>query len=98
MLDTEEWRSGDHHYFSTITNYTTRVFSPFSSHVFLAHILDKLALLVISACGFNMRLGWHEHGSSDGLSSPIDEAVVTVSSTIIERLNFEWVFCLPIEG
>ncbi|THH28642.1 hypothetical protein EUX98_g5547 [Antrodiella citrinella] len=82
MLDTEEWRSGDHHYFPSVAKYTTR-----------------LALLVIAACGFNMRLQWNEEGSSDGLASPIDSAVVTVSSTILERLNFsEWIFRLPFEG
>jgi len=81
MLDTEEWRSGDHHYFTEVSKYTTR-----------------LALLVIAACGFNMHLQWNEAGSSDGLTSPIDNAVVTVSSTIVERLNFAWVFSLPIEG
>ena len=58
----------------------------------------QLALLVIAACGFNMRLRWNEEGSSDGLTSPIDSAVVAVSSTLVERLNFEWVFKLPIEG
>ncbi|KAH8097088.1 cytochrome P450 [Cristinia sonorae] len=58
----------------------------------------RLALLVIAACGFNMQLQWNEDGSSDGLTSPIDRAVVTVSSTIVERLNFAWIFRLPIEG
>lgn len=59
----------------------------------------KLALLVIAACGFNMRLRWNEEGSSDGLASPIDNAVVTVSSTIVERLSFpEWIFRLPFKG
>ncbi|TCD64887.1 hypothetical protein EIP91_003463 [Steccherinum ochraceum] len=81
MLETEEWRSGDHHFFKNIADFTTR-----------------LALLVIAACGFNMRLEWNEEGSSDGLTSPIDRAVVTVSSTIVQRLNFAWVYKLPFES
>lgn len=66
---------------------------------FLCSTCLKLALLVIAACGFNMRLQWNEEGSSDGLASPIDNAVGTVSSTIVERLTFpEWIFRLYFGG
>lgn len=59
----------------------------------------QLALLVISACGFNMRLRWDESPTRDTLSNPIDATIVTVSTTLLEKMVFPaWVFDLPFDG
>ncbi|CAL1706656.1 unnamed protein product [Somion occarium] len=58
----------------------------------------RLALLVISACGFNMHLRWDESPTRKELTNPIDSTIVMVSKTVQEKVIFpNWVFRLPIE-
>ena len=46
-----------------------------------------------------MRLRWDESPSPDKLTNPIDATIVTVSTTLMEKMIFpSWLFNLPIEG
>lgn len=73
-----------------------------SIHVWYAPETDcpvKVALLVISACGFNMRLRWDESPTRDHLSNSVDDTIVTVSTTLLGKLLFpSWVFNIPTKG
>ncbi|EIN04147.1 cytochrome P450 [Punctularia strigosozonata HHB-11173 SS5] len=56
----------------------------------------RMALLVIAACGFDMRIGWEESPSYPGLHSTIDQVIVTVSSNLLIRIVApEWVLSIP---
>ncbi|EIN04150.1 cytochrome P450 [Punctularia strigosozonata HHB-11173 SS5] len=60
------------------------------------HFTTRIALLVIAACGFDMRIGWDESPSYPGLHSTIDRMIVTVSSNLLFRiLAPAWILSIP---
>ncbi|KAI0080522.1 cytochrome P450 [Panus rudis PR-1116 ss-1] len=68
-------------------------------HFFAAfnQFTTRLALLVISACGFNMHLKWNETPTREGLTNPVDSTIVTVSTSLLEKIALpSWAFKLPI--
>ncbi|KAK7677523.1 hypothetical protein QCA50_019529 [Cerrena zonata] len=72
-----------------------------NQHFFSAfnQFTTRVALLVISACGFNMRLRWDESPTRDHLSNSVDDTIVTVSTTLLGKLLFpSWVFNIPTKG
>lgn len=59
-------------------------------------VTTRLALLVIAATGFNMRIDWGDAPEMQGLRTSVDEMVMTVSATVLLRiLAPDWLFNLP---
>lgn len=58
----------------------------------------RFALLIIAACGFNLRIDWDGELVKEGLTQPLESTIVTVSKNLIPRLALpKWVYYLPIK-
>ncbi|KAF7790325.1 hypothetical protein EIP86_001279, partial [Pleurotus ostreatoroseus] len=57
----------------------------------------RMALLVITTCGFNMQIPWEGYLKQDGLAEPVDTNIVTVADSLLLRLVLpKWVYKFPI--
>ncbi|KAJ3521984.1 hypothetical protein NM688_g8941 [Phlebia brevispora] len=58
----------------------------------------RLALLVITSCGFNLKVDWEGALMREGFDGPLDSTIVNVASGLLPRIIFpKWAFKLPLK-